>query len=104
MGVFSSGSVPAQKLLFGNSTSGDLTVFFENYFDTNTGGKRDFETYEKIVEELNLEAETILFLSDIREELEAAEKAGMETCQLVRPGTEKNWKNNVSSFEEIIIK
>jgi enolase-phosphatase E1 len=104
MGVFSSGSVSAQKLLFGYSTSGDLTVYFENYFDTNTGGKREFETYLKISEELDIEAESILFLSDIPEELEAAEKAGMQTCQLVRPGTDVNWKNNVSSFDEIIIK
>lgn len=104
MGVFSSGSIAAQKLLFGHSIFGDLTIFFQNYFDTTTGGKRDIETYEKIVVELGLDSNTILFLSDITEELEAADKAGMQTCQLVRQGTEVNWKNNVSSFEQIIVK
>jgi hypothetical protein len=36
--------------------------------------------------------------------LEAAEKSGMQTCQLVRPGTEANWKNSVPTFDEIIVK
>jgi enolase-phosphatase E1 len=104
MGVFSSGSIAAQKLLFKNSDFGNLTVYFKDYFDTTTGGKREFETYERIIEELHFKANSILFLSDIREELEAAEKAGMQTCQLVRPGTEINWKINVTSFEEIKVK
>jgi enolase-phosphatase E1 len=103
LGVFSSGSVAAQKLLFGHSLFGDLTVFFQNYFDTTTGGKRELETYRKIAEDIDIHATNILFLSDIREELEAAELAGMQTCQLVRPGTELNWKMNVPSFEEIIL-
>ena len=32
--VFSSGSVQAQKLLFGHSDAGDLTPLFSDYFDT----------------------------------------------------------------------
>ena len=35
--VFSSGSVAAQKLLFGHSDAGDLTPLFSGYFDTTTG-------------------------------------------------------------------
>ena len=45
----------------------------------------------------------ILFLSDIVEELEAADKAGFQTIQLVRPGTNPNWKKTATSFEEIVL-
>ena len=43
----------------------------------------------------------ILFLSDIVEELEAADKAGFQTIQLVRPGTIANWSRKAKSFSEI---
>lgn len=101
MGVFSSGSIAAQKLIFGFSEAGDLTPYFSNYFDTTTGGKRETETYCKIAAELNIHANEILFLSDIVEELEAAEKACFQTIQLVRPGTNPNWKKTVTNFNEI---
>lgn len=103
MGVFSSGSIAAQKLIFGYSESGDLTSYFSNYFDTTTGGKREVETYPKIAAELTLPAPQILFLSDIFEELEAADLAGMKTVQLVRPGTDAKWPRIVSDFSEIEI-
>jgi enolase-phosphatase E1 len=101
LGVFSSGSVAAQQLLFGYSESGDLKPLFEAWFDTKTGGKRECETYQQIAENLQLEAGQILFLSDITQELEAAEAAGLQTVQLVRPGTESNWKNTAADFTEI---
>ena len=103
LGVFSSGSVAAQKLIFGYSESGDLTPYFSAYFDTKTGGKRETETYIKIAESLKLKANSILFLSDIVEELIAAKAAGYETIQLVRPGTEANWEHVVTNFNEIIL-
>ena len=37
VGIFSSGSVLAQQLLFGHSTAGDLTPFLRWYFDTRVG-------------------------------------------------------------------
>lgn len=101
MGVFSSGSVAAQKLIFGFSEAGDLTPYFSAYFDTNTGGKRETATYAKIAEALKVPAEKILFLSDIREELEAADQAGYQTIQLVRPGTSAGWKDTVADFSRI---
>jgi enolase-phosphatase E1 len=103
MGVFSSGSIAAQKLIFGFSETGDLTPFFSNYFDTTTGGKREMETYPKIASELELPSSQILFLSDIVEELEAADQAGMQTVQLVRKGTTANWPRTVENFSEIEI-
>ncbi|WP_100640459.1 acireductone synthase [Marinobacter salexigens] len=84
--VYSSGSVKAQKLIYGFTTAGDFTPFFSGYFDTRIGGKREPEAYRNILAELGVEAATILFLSDVEAELEAAEAAGMKTAWLVRDG------------------
>lgn len=100
-GVFSSGSVAAQKLLFGNSEAGDLTVYFSDYFDTTTGMKRDAETYCNIAISLGEKPENILFLSDITEELIAAKSAGFQTIQLIREGNTPNWDKTVVSFNEV---
>lgn len=85
--VYSSGSVYAQKLLFGHSEYGDLTPLFSGYFDTHIGGKREAESYRRIAAEIALPGEQILFLSDIQEELDAAGEAGFETRCLVRGQT-----------------
>ncbi|GAB2934928.1 acireductone synthase [Hafnia psychrotolerans] len=82
--VYSSGSVDAQKLLFGYSDEGDLTPLFSHYFDTRVGAKRETEPYQNIAGQLLLPGEEILFLSDIRQELDAARLAGWHTCQLIR--------------------
>jgi len=85
--VFSSGSVQAQKLLFAHTEHGDLTPLFSGYFDTNIGNKREAGSYRKIAATIGCAPDDILFLSDIREELEAAQAAGMQTIWLVRDGT-----------------
>ena len=63
--VYSSGSVHAQKLLFGHTVYGDLTPLFSGYFDTHIGGKREMASYQAIAVKIDLPAEQILFLSDI---------------------------------------
>lgn len=92
--VYSSGSVAAQKLLFGHSDAGDLTPLFDGYFDTRIGHKREADSYRAIVAETGVAAGDILFLSDVVEELDAAAIAGLQTVQLVRdeqvePGTHR---------------
>jgi enolase-phosphatase E1 len=82
--VYSSGSVYAQKLLFGHTAAGDLTPLFSGYYDTRIGAKVESESYRRIAADIGLPAERILFLSDIPRELDAARDAGMQTCQLVR--------------------
>jgi enolase-phosphatase E1 len=82
--VYSSGSVPAQKLLFGYSEAGDLTPLFSGYFDTETGHKREADSYRRIAEAINIPPAQILFLSDIVEELDAAASAGLTTAWLIR--------------------
>lgn len=83
--VYSSGSIAAQKLLFGFTEVGDLTPLFTDYFDTQTGHKRETDSYRKIADAIGLPPGQVLFLSDIKEELDAAREAGMRTIQLVRP-------------------
>ena len=84
--VYSSGSVQAQKLLFGHTEYGDLQPLFSGYFDTNVGAKMDPAAYRKIAQTINLEPPDILFLSDIKEELDAAHESGMQTTWLIREG------------------
>ena len=82
--VYSSGSVAAQKLLFGHTDAGDLTPLFSGYFDTETGAKRDAASYHRIAEAIGVPAGAILFLSDVTEELDAARAAGMQTTLVAR--------------------
>jgi len=103
--IFSSGSVKAQKLLYGYSDFGDLTPLFSGYFDTTTGAKREAVAYERIAEAMGFVAGEILFLSDVVEELDAAAAAGMQTCLLVRgerpQGAERH--TAVDNFDQIQI-
>lgn len=82
--VYSSGSVQAQKLIFRYSVAGDLTPFFSGYFDTRVGGKKEARAYQNIIDDLGVEPETVLFLSDVEAELAAAEAAGLVTCLVAR--------------------
>jgi enolase-phosphatase E1 len=82
--VYSSGSVEAQKLIFGHSDAGDLTPLFSGYFDTRVGAKQEPQSYRAILQHIGLPGEAVLFLSDIGAELDAAHAAGMRTCQLLR--------------------
>jgi enolase-phosphatase E1 len=85
LAVYSSGSVAAQKLLFGHSESGDLLPLFSGFFDTRVGHKREAPSYAAIASALAVAPGDILFLSDVVEELDAAAESGLATCQLVRP-------------------
>lgn len=82
--VYSSGSIAAQKLFFAHSDAGNLTPYFQDYFDTTSGPKREAESYSKIARAIGLVPSEILFLSDITEELDAARSAGMRTTLLAR--------------------
>jgi len=83
--VYSSGSVAAQKLFFAHSEAGDLTPLFDGYFDTEIGGKREADSYARIVSAIGVPANEVRFLSDIAAELDAARSAGLHTTQLCRP-------------------
>jgi len=102
--VYSSGSIQAQQLIFVCSEAGDLTPLFSGYFDTTSGPKREAQSYRHITEAIGCPAGKILFLSDIVEELDAAQQAGMQTCGLAREGGKKFGDHlTFSSFSEIVI-
>jgi enolase-phosphatase E1 len=82
--VYSSGSVAAQKLIFGFTAWGDLTPLFSGYFDTTTGPKVESPSYARIARDLGLPPEAVLFLSDSVAELNAARSAGLRTACLDR--------------------
>ena len=84
LAVYSSGSVPAQKLFFGHSDAGDLTPLFDAWFDTEVGHKRDARSYRRIADTLARAPGDILFLSDVVEELDAAREAGLRTVLVDR--------------------
>jgi enolase-phosphatase E1 len=107
--VFSSGSVPAQKLLFGHTTAGDLTPLFSGYFDTEIGGKREAESYRRILQAIDRPAAHVIFLSDVVQELDAARDAGLDTVLLDRPqdypqpreGDATHGHRRVATFDQI---
>jgi enolase-phosphatase E1 len=87
--VYSSGSVQAQRLLFGHTAEGDLTDLFSGFFDTRMGGKREASSYVAIADAIRsadpeIAPSDVLFLSDILEELDAARAAGFKTTALQR--------------------
>jgi len=102
--VYSSGSVYAQKLLFGHTEYGDLNHLFNGYFDTQLGNKTEPVSYQKICKNISKAADNVLFLSDIAAELDAARSIGMQTLWLVRDGQlDINAKHQqVRDFTEII--
>jgi enolase-phosphatase E1 len=100
--VYSSGSVHAQKLLFGHTEFGDLTPLFSGYFDTRVGAKSEPESYRRIQQQIGTPAGEILFLSDSPAELDAARAAGMQTTQLQRDaGTRSSAHPTAREFGEI---
>lgn len=109
--IYSSGSVAAQKLLFGFSDAGDLNPLLSDYFDTvNAGSKVDKSSYEKILKAINHQPQEVLFLSDNVKEIKAAKEAGLKAYVADRPGnaslTEEDKKANVvvDTFANIDLK
>jgi enolase-phosphatase E1 len=101
--VFSSGSVKAQKLLFGYSQYGDLNYLFEGYFDTQVGNKKTVTAYQNIQKAIALPASEILFLSDVIAELDAAKTVGYHTLLLDREKSIDHTQGHdvVSDFDAI---
>lgn len=97
--VFSSGSIAAQKLIFGFSEAGDLTPLFSGYFDTTTGPKREAIAYERIAGSIELAPDEVLFLSDVAAETDAEKAAGMRALLIDREGD----AGDISSFDEIML-
>jgi enolase-phosphatase E1 len=104
--IYSSGSVLAQQLLFGSTEAGDLTAFLKGYFDTAVGPKVSPDSYCVIAARIHVPPQEILFVSDVRGELDAARTSGMRTALCVRgsgdgpPGSASH--PVIRSFAEIV--
>ncbi len=102
--IYSSGSVLAQKLLFAHTVAGDLTPLLSRYFDTTVGAKQGAESYRRIAAGIQQSPETILFVSDVVAELEAASAAGMPCVLSLRPGNHPQPDNafrSINGFAEL---
>jgi len=103
--IYSSGSVLAQKLLFAHTVAGDLTPLLNGYFDTTIGAKQEAESYRRIAASIQQSPETILFVSDVIAELNAASTAGMQCALSLRAGNHPQPSNlfpSVGSFAELL--
>lgn len=105
LSIYSSGSVLAQKLFFGHTTQGDVSPLLSHYFDTQMGKKQDPESYSRIAKEMGIAPGSILFLSDVAAELDAAIAAGMLAVASIRDGNKPLDATftgaSVCSFDEI---
>jgi enolase-phosphatase E1 len=101
--VYSSGSIAAQKLLFGHTEVGDLTGLFSAFFDTTIGGKLAPGSYAAIARAIDVAPGDVLFLSDHVGELDAARAAGMATTWLDRDAapTGSGGHRRAETFTEI---
>lgn len=103
--IYSSGSIQAQRSLFGHTEYGDLNPLFKGNFDTTTGNKREAESYAAILQNIDKPAEEVVFLSDVKEELDAAAANGIHTIALCRPEDNKGealaGHTCVASFSQI---
>ena len=106
IGIYSSGSREAQKLLFKYSNFGDIRKHISCYFDTTIGNKRDPNSYKEILLSLGVDSPSkVVFITDIFEEAVAAADAGLIPIISIRPGNlpvvqNHNFKT-VQSFDEL---
>lgn len=107
VGIFSSGSVLAQKLLFGHSSAGDLTALLRWHFDTSVGPKTQAESYQRIASTIGEPPSNLLFISDVVRELDAARAAGLRTVLCLRPGNAPPPSDHdhsiIRSFDELTL-
>jgi len=102
--IYSSGSVLAQRLLFGSVATGDLTRYIAAFFDTQVGAKAESASYDRIAEAVSYEPCHFLFLSDAPKEIEAARVAGMQAVLCERnigPNGEESAEKLIHDFTGI---
>ena len=103
--IYSSGSVLAQRLIFGHTPDGDLTPRISQFFDATIGPKRSSASYRHIASELHVPPHELLFLSDVHAELSAARTAGLQALLCVRPGNPeppREDEKTVETFDDIV--
>ncbi|KAL8608659.1 hypothetical protein ACOMHN_002888 [Nucella lapillus] len=97
--VYSSESADLDKRVFANTTEGDITDVFANFFDTTTmGPKTEVESYTKIAAEVCVEPTTVLFLTDTPDKADAAFTAGFKCALVIRPGNADLTDDHLQNF------
>ena len=86
LGVYSSGSVEAQHLLYKYTSKGDIENLFSHWFDPHIGNKKEQISYTAIASAMGCEPQDILFISDNSDECDAAKSAGLSTLYSLRKG------------------
>ncbi|MCP9883128.1 acireductone synthase [Cyanobium sp. Alchichica 3B3-8F6] len=106
LAVYSSGSVAAQRLIYGHSNAGDLRPLFSHWFDTRIGPKQAPESYATIAAQLGVDPEQMLFVSDALTECQAAAAAGMQVVFSDRegnPGRDPGPFERIVSFNDLVL-
>ncbi|XP_074589646.1 putative bifunctional methylthioribulose-1-phosphate dehydratase/enolase-phosphatase E1 1 [Curcuma longa] len=104
--IYSSGSREAQRLIFGNTSYGDLRKYLCGFFDTTIGNKRESQSYYEISQSLGVDKPSeVLFVTDVYQEAMAAKAAGLRVLISLRPGNAPLPDNHgfatIKSFAEI---
>lgn len=102
--IYSSGSIAAQQLFFGHTIAGNLLPLFSAHYDTTIGGKKEVESYRRIIDDIQQPPHNVLFISDSVEELDAAAAAGLQVLLSRRdenPTPPPHRFPEIRSFEEI---
>ncbi|AGO11119.1 AaceriAFR359Cp [[Ashbya] aceris (nom. inval.)] len=111
--IYSSGSVQAQRLLFGHVTDPlgdgvlDLTGHLAGFFDIPAAGRKtEASSYQRILAAIGFEQQpgAAMFVSDSVAELDAASASGLSVRLAVRPGNERVSEaqySTVTDFEDL---
>ena len=86
LATYSSGSIPAQRLLYKHSQYGDLSALFNYWFDTRSGSKKESSSYRNICTAMSTSPKEVLFVSDSKAECDAASAADLQAIFSLRKG------------------
>jgi len=107
--IYSSGSVEAQKLLFGYSEEGDLLQYFSGHFDTLVGNKTESSSYAAIANTIGIAHDKVVFFTDVVKEAKAAVSSGMNALLVEREGNQPLTEDDkcnyptITSFKEALL-
>ena len=104
LGIYSSGSIEAQHLLYKYTRRGDIENLFSHWFDTHIGNKKKQLSYTAIASAMACKPQQILFISDNSDECDAAKSAGLHTLYSLREGNPQQEAGDhpiISNLEDV---
>lgn len=82
--IYSSFSVPEQRLFCTHTQVGNINSSFDGFFDMDIGDKKNAQSYDKIAASIGIQTSGILFLTDNIEDAVTASNTGMKVIVLDR--------------------